>query len=114
MRCACTQRGTILWRTFASSNACSGLPYWSNNIEGLSTARQASAGCKAAALLQLHQGAVPKASVLSQGVNHHYTREERLRLADVDGIDYLPPNSAVFRRWLAKQPHRHVPAAPLV
>ena len=47
-------------------------------------------------------------------MNHHYTREERLRLADVDGIDYLPPNSAVFRRWLAKQPHRRVPAAPLV
>ena len=43
-------------------------------------------------------------------MNHHYTREERLRLADIDGIDYLPPNSAVFRRWLAKQPHRR--AAP--
>ncbi|KAK9840815.1 hypothetical protein WJX81_006821 [Elliptochloris bilobata] len=44
----------------------------------------------------------------SAGVNHHYTREERLRLADIDGIDYLPPNSAVFRRWLAKQPHRRL------
>ena len=51
----------------------------------------------------------------AQGVNHHYTREERLRLADIDGIDYLPPNSAVFRRWLAKQPHRRAArcSAPL-
>ena len=36
--------------------------------------------------------------------NHHYTREERQRLNDVESIDYLPPNSAVYRRWLAQQP----------
>ena len=41
-----------------------------------------------------------------QGVNHHYTREERERLANVESIDYLPPNSEVYRRWLATQPHR--------
>ena len=41
-----------------------------------------------------------------QGVNHHYTREERERLANVESIDYLPPNSEVYRRWLAGQPHR--------
>lgn len=41
-----------------------------------------------------------------QGVNHYYTREERARLADVESIDYLPPNSEVYRRWLAGQPHR--------
>ncbi|CAK0786046.1 hypothetical protein CVIRNUC_009259 [Coccomyxa viridis] len=40
------------------------------------------------------------------GVNHHYTREERERLANVESIDYLPPNSEVYRRWLATQPHR--------
>lgn len=41
-----------------------------------------------------------------QGVNHHYTRGERDRLANVESIDYLPPNSEVYRRWLAGQPHR--------
>ncbi|CAL8466168.1 g5704 [Coccomyxa elongata] len=40
------------------------------------------------------------------GVNHYYTREERARLADVESIDYLPPNSEVYRRWLTGQPHR--------
>ena len=39
-------------------------------------------------------------------MNHHYTREERERLANVESIDYLPPNSEVYRRWLAGQPHR--------
>ena len=36
--------------------------------------------------------------------NHYYTREERQRLNDVESIDYLPPNSAVYRRWVAQQP----------
>ena len=42
----------------------------------------------------------------AQGVNHAYSREERARLKEVESIDYLPPNSAVYRRWLAGQPHR--------
>ncbi|KAK9804251.1 hypothetical protein WJX72_003440 [[Myrmecia] bisecta] len=42
------------------------------------------------------------------GVNHHYTREERERLNDVESIDYLPPNSAVYRKWLAGQPHGRI------
>lgn len=37
--------------------------------------------------------------------NHHYTKAERERLSNVESIDYLPPNSAVYRRWLANQPH---------
>ncbi len=36
--------------------------------------------------------------------NHYYTREERQRLNDIESIDYLPPNSAVYRRWVAQQP----------
>ena len=39
-------------------------------------------------------------------MNHAYSREERARLKEVESIDYLPPNSAVYRRWLAGQPHR--------
>ena len=31
---------------------------------------------------------------------------ERQRLNDVESIDYLPPNSHVYRAWLASQPHR--------
>jgi len=38
-------------------------------------------------------------------VNHQYSRVERERLSLVESIDYLPPNSAVYRKWLAKQPH---------
>ena len=43
--------------------------------------------------------------VQSAGVNHVYSREERRRLNDVESIDYLPINSEIYRRWLAKQPH---------
>jgi hypothetical protein len=38
-------------------------------------------------------------------VNHRFTPAERARLAAVEGIEYLPPDSAVYRRWLAVQPH---------
>ena len=38
-------------------------------------------------------------------VNHRFTPAERARLAGVEGIEYLPPDSAVYRRWLAVQPH---------
>ena len=38
--------------------------------------------------------------------HHHYTREERQRLNNIESIDYLPPNSAVFRAWLARQPYK--------
>jgi len=38
-------------------------------------------------------------------VNHRFTPAERARLAGVEGIEYLPPDSAVYRRWLAGQPH---------
>lgn len=38
-------------------------------------------------------------------MNHHYTKAERERLSNVESIDYLPPNSAVYRKWLASQPH---------
>ncbi|KAK9853352.1 hypothetical protein WJX84_009701 [Apatococcus fuscideae] len=40
------------------------------------------------------------------GTNHQYTREERDKLNLCESIDYLPPNSAVYRTWLARQPHR--------
>ena len=40
------------------------------------------------------------------GVNHQYTREERDKLSNCESIDYLPPNSSVYRTWLARQPHR--------
>ena len=36
-------------------------------------------------------------------VNHRFTPAERARLAGVEGIEYLPPDSAVYRRWLAGQ-----------
>ena len=45
-------------------------------------------------------------------VNHQYTRAERERLSNVESIDYLPPNSAVFRKWLASQPHGYKIASP--
>ena len=45
-------------------------------------------------------------------VNHQYTRAERERLSNVESIDYLPPNSAVFRKWLASQPHGYKIATP--
>ena len=77
--------------------------------ERLSATSKRLTAAKQPLCFQILLGADPKAWAPSQGVNHHYTREERLRLADVDGIDYLPPNSAVFRRWLAKQPHRRGP-----
>ncbi|KAK9806419.1 hypothetical protein WJX73_004486 [Symbiochloris irregularis] len=44
--------------------------------------------------------------VESAAAHHHYTREERQRLNNHESIDYLPPNSAVFRSWLARQPHK--------
>ena len=41
-------------------------------------------------------------------VNHQYTRAERERLSNVESIDYLPPNSEVFRKWLSSQPHGYI------
>lgn len=38
-------------------------------------------------------------------VNHQFSRAERERLSNVESIDYLPPNSSVFRKWLSAQPH---------
>lgn len=43
--------------------------------------------------------------VKSAGINHVYTREEKRLLNDVESIDYLPINSEIYRRWLARQPH---------
>ena len=40
------------------------------------------------------------------GENHKFTAEERQRLCMVESIDYLPPDSVVYRKWLARQPHR--------
>jgi len=37
--------------------------------------------------------------------NHRYTREERRRLRQIPSIDYLPPNSEVYREWIKTQPH---------
>lgn len=42
----------------------------------------------------------------SSRVNHHFTREERERLKEVEAIDYLAPNSEVYRAWMSFQPHR--------
>ena len=44
--------------------------------------------------------------VESAGANHHYTREERQRLNQVESIDYLPPDSQTYRIWLSRQPYR--------
>ena len=49
-------------------------------------------------------------SVESAGANHHYTREERQRLNQVESIDYLPPDSQTYRIWLSRQPYRWVEA----
>ena len=46
------------------------------------------------------------AGLESCGTNHFYTREEREKLSHCESIDYLPPNSSVYRTWLARQPHR--------
>ncbi|GIL61585.1 hypothetical protein Vafri_16055 [Volvox africanus] len=42
----------------------------------------------------------------SARVNHNFTPEERVKLANVESIDYLAPNSATYRKWLARQPYR--------
>ncbi|PNW78323.1 hypothetical protein CHLRE_09g402051v5 [Chlamydomonas reinhardtii] len=44
--------------------------------------------------------------VESARVNHSFTPTERAKLANVESIDYLAPNSATYRKWLARQPHR--------
>ncbi|EFJ51659.1 hypothetical protein VOLCADRAFT_56749, partial [Volvox carteri f. nagariensis] len=46
--------------------------------------------------------------VESARVNHNFTPEERAKLSHVESIDYLAPNSATYRKWLARQatPHR--------
>ncbi|GIL93645.1 hypothetical protein Vretifemale_21040, partial [Volvox reticuliferus] len=44
--------------------------------------------------------------VESARVNHNFTPEERAKLANVESIDYLAPNSATYRKWLARQPYR--------
>jgi chloride channel 7 len=41
----------------------------------------------------------------ASSANHHFTQAERRRLAQFESIDYLPPNSQVYRAWLSKQPH---------
>lgn len=40
------------------------------------------------------------------GCNHQFSPEERDRLNAVESIDILPPNSHIYRSWLAAQPHR--------
>ena len=52
-----------------------------------------------------------KSGLESCGVNHQYTREERDKLSNCESIDYLPPNSSVYRSWLARQPHRYLSAS---
>ncbi|KAG1669629.1 hypothetical protein FOA52_010789 [Chlamydomonas sp. UWO 241] len=42
----------------------------------------------------------------SARVNHRFTAEERVKLNNVESIDYLAPNSGTFRKWLYRQPHR--------
>ncbi|KAG2489363.1 hypothetical protein HYH03_012193 [Edaphochlamys debaryana] len=44
--------------------------------------------------------------VESTRVNHHFTAAERAKLSKVESIDYLAPNSATYRKWLSRQPHR--------
>ena len=41
----------------------------------------------------------------SASANHRFSPQERRRLAQFESIDYLPPNSQVYRAWLARQPH---------
>mmetsp|Transcript_13128 Transcript_13128/g.35103 ORF Transcript_13128/g.35103 Transcript_13128/m.35103 type:complete len:785 (-) Transcript_13128:79-2433(-) len=38
--------------------------------------------------------------------SHHFTAEERSKMNSFESIDYLPPSSAAYRKWLANQPHR--------
>lgn len=42
----------------------------------------------------------------SARVNHRFTFEEKRKLNNFESIDYLAPNSVVYRKWLARQPHR--------
>jgi hypothetical protein len=36
-------------------------------------------------------------------VNHSFSAEEKRKLNVYESIDYFAPNSAVYRRWLARQ-----------
>ncbi|WIA10530.1 hypothetical protein OEZ86_000660 [Tetradesmus obliquus] len=48
----------------------------------------------------------PGADAESSRVNHSFSTEEKRKLNLYESIDYFAPNSAVYRRWLARQPHR--------
>ncbi|KXJ16127.1 chloride channel protein D [Exaiptasia diaphana] len=39
-------------------------------------------------------------------VNHKYTDEEKEQLATYESVDYLPPHSSVYKKWLKQQPSR--------
>lgn len=59
-------------------------------------------------LAPLHRLFARGHDVESADDHHHYTREERQKLSNIESIDYLPPNSAVYRAWLARQPYRYL------
>lgn len=37
-------------------------------------------------------------------VNHRYTEAEKAILNSYQALDYLPPDSVAYRRWLREQP----------
>eukprot|EP00878_Enallax_costatus_P009157 GHUV01009572.1.p1 GENE.GHUV01009572.1~~GHUV01009572.1.p1 ORF type:complete len:712 (+),score=175.93 GHUV01009572.1:218-2353(+) len=48
----------------------------------------------------------PGSDAESSRVNHTFSPEEKRKLDVFESIDYFAPNSAVYRKWLARQPHR--------
>jgi hypothetical protein len=45
----------------------------------------------------------PGADAESSRVNHSFSADEKRKLNVYESIDYFAPNSAVYRRWLARQ-----------
>lgn len=47
----------------------------------------------------------PGTDAESARVNHAFTAEEKRKLNAYESIEYFAPNSSVYRKWLARQPH---------
>ena len=44
----------------------------------------------------------------STSTNHQYTVQEREILGQFEAVDYLPPHSQAYKKWLSGQPSRYV------
>ena len=42
----------------------------------------------------------------STSTNHQYTTQEREILGQFEAVDYLPPHSQAYKKWLSCQPSR--------